>query len=81
MLSQQSSRGVPPSEIETSPLYRYRVPNLRFFKYPNNLNKVGTSKREKVDFEKEKGRPSCNQKIALTSKKGPLTIDRALALY
>jgi len=32
MLSQQSPRGAPPSEIETSPLYR--VPNLRFFKYP-----------------------------------------------
>ncbi|KAK9177798.1 hypothetical protein WN943_026987 [Citrus x changshan-huyou] len=35
MLSQQSSRGAPPSsEIETSTLYR--VPNLRFFKYPIN---------------------------------------------
>lgn len=40
MLSQQSSRGAPPSEIETSTLYRlgkkpfYRVPNQRFFKYP-----------------------------------------------
>jgi hypothetical protein len=45
MLSQQSSRGAPPSEIETSTLYR--VPNQRFFKYPINKGRgFMTNKRE-----------------------------------
>jgi hypothetical protein len=66
MLSQQSSRGAPPSEIETSPLYR--VPNLRFFKYPNNKGRASKLKltSEKLYFEKERGRASCNQTKALT---------------